>query len=179
TGKIAQELEYVNHQVRTKLDELKRQELERLRHLASKEFEIRNGLDREHLKIGPEHLDHANPHTFEIEDLRKLIAKTTADLAEADKKRREEFKEYEMQKEYEKQQRLQELDEENKKKLEEEYKNQEVKHKKHVPIIRPNQCQDWWIKVSWTTLVLHVCGHLNRPSIQTAGVRGAISWPIN
>nr|CAD7420158.1 unnamed protein product [Timema poppensis] len=76
TGKIAQELEYVNHQVRTKLDELKRQELERLRHLANKEFEIRNGVDREHLKIGPEHLDHANPHTFEIEDLRKLIAKS-------------------------------------------------------------------------------------------------------
>nr|CAD7398691.1 unnamed protein product [Timema cristinae] len=142
TGKIAQELEYVNHQVRTKLDELKRQELERLRHLANKEFEIRNGVDREHLKIGPEHLDHANPHTFEIEDLRKLIAKTTADLAEADKKRREEFKEYEMQKEYEKQQRLQELDEENKKKLEEEYKSQEVKHKKHVP----QQLEEVWEK---------------------------------
>nr|CAD7608412.1 unnamed protein product [Timema genevievae] len=149
TGKIAQELEYVNHQVRTKLDELKRQELERLRHLASKEFEIRNGLDREHLKIGPEHLDHANPHTFEIEDLRKLIAKTTADLAEADKKRREEFKEYEMQKEYEKQQRLQELDEENKKKLEEEYKNQEVKHIKHVPLRHPGskqQLEEVWEK---------------------------------
>nr|CAD7439274.1 unnamed protein product [Timema bartmani] len=149
TGKIAQELEYVNHQVRTKLDELKRQELERLRHLASKEFEIRNGLDREHLKIGPEHLDHANPHTFEIEDLRKLIAKTTADLAEADKKRREEFKEYEMQKEYEKQQRLQELDEENKKKLEEEYKSQEVKHKKHVPLHHPGskqQLEEVWEK---------------------------------
>nr|CAD7424544.1 unnamed protein product [Timema monikensis] len=149
TGKIAQELEYVNHQVRTKLDELKRQELERLRHLANKEFEIRNGVDREHLKIGPEHLDHANPHTFEIEDLRKLIAKTTADLAEADKKRREEFKEYEMQKEYEKQQRLQELDEENKKKLEEEYKSQEVKHKKHVPLHHPGskqQLEEVWEK---------------------------------
>lgn len=75
TGKIAHELEYVNHHVRNKLDELKRQELERLRHFASKEYELRNDIDTEHLKITPEHLDHSNPNTFEIEDLRKLIAK--------------------------------------------------------------------------------------------------------
>lgn len=40
----------------------------------------------------PRHLDHENEHTFEIEDLKKLIKKTSEDLAEADKKRREEFK---------------------------------------------------------------------------------------
>lgn len=39
-----------------------------------------------------EHLDHNNPHTFEIEDLKKLIQKTTSDLEAADKKRKEEFK---------------------------------------------------------------------------------------
>lgn len=65
----------MNHHVRTKLDEIKRTELERLRHLASKEFELRHGLDTEHLKIPPEHVDLSNPHTFEIEDLRKLILK--------------------------------------------------------------------------------------------------------
>lgn len=74
TGKIAHELEFVNHQVRTKLDELKRQELERLRHLAIKEYQLENGLDPDHLKIA-EHIDHENPHTFEIDDLKKLIAR--------------------------------------------------------------------------------------------------------
>lgn len=59
--------------MRTKLDEIKRAEIERLRHLATKEFELENGLDIEHLKI-PEHLDHENPHSFEIDDLKKLIA---------------------------------------------------------------------------------------------------------
>ena len=39
-----------------------------------------------------EHLDHENQHTFEIEDLKKLILKTSRDLAEADKARREDFK---------------------------------------------------------------------------------------
>ena len=74
SGIIAHELEFVNHHVRTKLDELKRTELERLRHLATREYELENGLDKNHLKI-PEHLDHSNPHTFEIDDLKKLIAK--------------------------------------------------------------------------------------------------------
>lgn len=74
SGKIAHELDYVNHHVRTKLDELKRNELERLRHAAIKAYELENGLNTDHLKIA-EHLDHQNPHSFEIEDLKKLIAK--------------------------------------------------------------------------------------------------------
>lgn len=82
SGKIAEELEYVNHKVRTKLDEIKRTELERLRHLANKQYELENGLNFSHEKVGfgspdKEHLDHLNPHTFEIEDLKKLIKKST------------------------------------------------------------------------------------------------------
>lgn len=57
------------------------------------QYELSNDIDREHIKISEhEHLDHDNQHTFEIEDLKKLILKTSNDLAEADKKRREEFK---------------------------------------------------------------------------------------
>lgn len=69
----------MDHKVRTKLDELKREELERLRHLATKEHNLRNGLDMVHLKIA-EHLDHSNTHTFEIDDLKKLIAKVEHSL---------------------------------------------------------------------------------------------------
>lgn len=69
----------MDHKVRTKLDELKREELERLRHLATKEHNLRNGLDMTHLKIA-EHLDHSNMHTFEIDDLKKLIAKVEQPL---------------------------------------------------------------------------------------------------
>lgn len=36
SGQIARELHFVDHNVRTKLDELKRRELERLRHFALK-----------------------------------------------------------------------------------------------------------------------------------------------
>lgn len=86
-------MEHVNHHVRSKLDEIKRREIERLRLLAMKQFELTNDIDRDHFKISdPRHLDHENPHTFEIEDLKKLILKTSEDLAEADKKRRDDFK---------------------------------------------------------------------------------------
>lgn len=51
SGKIAQELELVDHNVRNKLDELKRSELERLRGLAREIFERSNDIDRAHIKI--------------------------------------------------------------------------------------------------------------------------------
>ncbi|XP_011198202.2 nucleobindin-2 [Bactrocera dorsalis] len=145
-GKIAQELEYVNHHVRSKLDEIKRREVERLRQLVNQEYELENEIDREHLKI-PQHLDHQNEHTFEIEDLKKLIKKTSEDLAEADRKRRAEFKEYEMQKEFEKESKLKELPEEERKKFEQEEKEKEEKHKKHEKVHHPGnkaQLEDVW-----------------------------------
>ena len=88
TGKIAKELDNVNHHVRNKLDELKRQEMERLRHLAVEQFERSKGLNIPHNQrlVIPGHVDHRSP-TFEMEDLRKLIVQTTKDLEEADKKR--------------------------------------------------------------------------------------------
>lgn len=148
SGKIAQELDYVNHHVRSKLDEIKRRELDRLRSLATKEFELTNEIDREHMKV-PQHLDHGNEHTFEIEDLKKLIMKATEDLAEADKKRREEFKEYEMQKEFEKQATLKELDDEAKKKFEEEARRNKERHNEHEKIHHPGnkaQLEEVWEK---------------------------------
>lgn len=124
----------MDHKVRSQLDELKREELERLRHLATKEHNLMNNLNLEHLKIA-EHLDHSNKHTFEIDDLKKLIAKvcfdvheickiirqdvsfennicyrnilqTRKDLEEKDEQRHEEFKQYEMQKKYEEEQKM-------------------------------------------------------------------------
>ncbi|GFG30832.1 hypothetical protein Cfor_00760 [Coptotermes formosanus] len=149
SGKIAYELENVNHRVRTKLDEIKRTELERLRHLATKEYELRHGMDTEHLKIPPEHVDLSNPHTFEIEDLRKLILKTTADIAEADRKRRQEFKEYEMQKEFEKQEKLKSLDDQHKQQMLKDMEDKEKKHKQHEPLHHPGSKQQ--LEEVWET----------------------------
>ena len=109
-GTIAHELEFVHHGVRSKLDEIKRKELERLRHLAVRQNELKQGIDRKHIKI-PEHLEVRSPN-FEIDDLKKLIKPTTQDLEEADKQRRDEFKRYEMEKKFEEEERLKHIEDE-------------------------------------------------------------------
>ncbi|XP_078043705.1 nucleobindin 1 isoform X4 [Augochlora pura] len=148
TGKIADQLQFVDHNIRTRLDEIKRKELERLRHLAIKENEIRNGLDIDHLKVA-DHIDHTNTRTFEINDLKKLMAKTSKDLAESDKQRREEFKKHEMEVRYNEQQKLEHMNEAERKKYEDELKALQDQHKKHEPVHHPGskqQLEEVWEK---------------------------------
>lgn len=59
----------------------------------------------------------------------------TEDLEEADKKRKEEFKQYEMQKEFEQNEKMKTMDEEHKKKYQEELEEMKKKHQKHEPVI--------------------------------------------
>ena len=93
TGAIAHQLEYVSHHIRTKLDELKRQEVGRLRDLARQKRAMdKMGQVSKDDKLFPSHLDHSNPHTFEAEDLKRLIKEATKDLEEQDVARKEEFK---------------------------------------------------------------------------------------
>uniref|UniRef100_A0A8C6SIR6 Nucleobindin 2a n=1 Tax=Neogobius melanostomus TaxID=47308 RepID=A0A8C6SIR6_9GOBI len=103
-GKLAKELDFVSHNVRTKLDELKRQEVNRLRTLIKAKQDIEGGndiaVDHQALLKQFEHLNHINPHTFEVEDLDRLIKSATKDLENYDKDRHEEFKTYEMMKEH-------------------------------------------------------------------------------
>jgi hypothetical protein len=60
---------------------IKRRELERLRHLAMRQYEVQNGINKSHVKF-PQHIEIQSP-TFEIDDLRKLIKTTTKDLVSA------------------------------------------------------------------------------------------------
>ncbi|XP_015126263.1 nucleobindin-2 isoform X2 [Diachasma alloeum] len=145
SGKIAKELEFVHHRVRSKLDELKRTELERLKQLHFKKQQ----LGESKFPKEAHHLDHTNEHTFEIEDLKKLIHKTNQDLAEADRRRKQEFKEYEMQKKFEEEQKMKGLNEEEKKKYAAELEAMKEKHKKHQPLHHPGskqQLEEVWEK---------------------------------
>jgi len=145
-GTIAKELEFVNHNVRTKLDEIKRQELERLRHLAMKQYELNNGIDKKHMKI-PQHLEIKHP-SFEVQDLHKLIKQTTDDLEEADKSRREDFKKYEMEKKFEKDLQLKSInDTQERKVVQEEMEKLTAKHKQHDKLKHPmskDQLEEVW-----------------------------------
>lgn len=145
-GTIAKELEFLSHGVRTKLDEVKRGELERLRHLAQKQYELSQGIDKKHMKI-PKHVELKHP-TFEVADLQRLIKQTTDDLEEADKARREDFKKYEMEKKFEKEMRLKSInDTEERKVVQEEMEKMEAQHKNHDKLKHPmtkDQLEEVW-----------------------------------
>ena len=117
-----------------------------LRKLAVKQYENHRGIDRQNLKL-PVHIDVSN-HKFDIEDLRKLIKSTTNDLEEADRKRRDDFKKYEMEKKFEKDERLSHIENEEARKKEKERLDQlEAKHKDHEKLKHPmtkDQLEDVW-----------------------------------
>lgn len=73
TGKVAEDLDLVKHSVRTKLDELKRQEVERQRMIRRQMNDHLNGL-KEREGWNPV-FDDENPDFFGPEDFKKLLKK--------------------------------------------------------------------------------------------------------
>ncbi|XP_078405409.1 nucleobindin-2-like isoform X1 [Cetorhinus maximus] len=151
SGKLAKELNLVSHLVRTKLDELKRQEVSRLRMLIKAKIDAQQGkdagIDHHALLKQFEHLNHQNPHSFEPEDLELLIKTATSDLENYDQERHEEFKQYEMLKEHERREYLKTLDEEKKKQEEARFEEMRKKHKDHPKVNHPgskDQLKEVW-----------------------------------
>ena len=121
---------------RSQLDEVKRRELDRLKKLARRQNDRKNGIDRKHIKI-PHHLD-ASVDRFDVDDLKKLIVATSDDLNERDRERREEFKRYEMEKKFEKDMRLEAIsDTQERKVVQEEMERMEFKHRQHEKVKMP------------------------------------------
>ncbi|KAG7271136.1 hypothetical protein CRUP_017759 [Coryphaenoides rupestris] len=150
-GKLAKELDFVSHHVRTKLDELKRQEVSRLRTLIKAKQDLEGGneiaVDHQALLKQFEYLNHMNPHTFEVEDLDRLIRSATNDLENFDKERHEEFKRYEMMKEHDRQEHLKTLNEDERQKEEEHYDEMKKKHADHPKVNHPGsqtQLKEVW-----------------------------------
>ncbi|XP_074472760.1 nucleobindin-2a [Sebastes fasciatus] len=150
-GKLAKELDFVSHHVRTKLDELKRQEVSRLRTLIKAKQDLEGGndiaVDHQAMLKQFEYLNHMNPHTFEVDDLDRLIRSATKDLENYDKERHEEFKKYEMTKEHDRKEHLKTLDDDERKKEEEHYEEMKKKHADHPKVNHPgsqNQLKEVW-----------------------------------
>uniref|UniRef100_A0A8C8DMF9 Nucleobindin 2 n=1 Tax=Oryzias sinensis TaxID=183150 RepID=A0A8C8DMF9_9TELE len=148
-GKLSKELNFVQHNFRSKLDELKREEINRLRMLikAKHDTEEHNAMDHQTLLKQFEHLNHMNPHTFEVDDLDRLIQSATKDLENFDKERHDEFKKYEMLKEHERRERLKGMSEEDRKKAEQHYEEMKKKHANHPKVNHPgseDQLKEVW-----------------------------------
>ncbi|KAK2509944.1 hypothetical protein MC885_014780 [Smutsia gigantea] len=151
SGKLSRELDFVSHHVRTKLDELKRQEVSRLRMLlkAKMDAEQEPNIQLDHLSLLKqfEHLDPQNQHTFEARDLELLIQTATRDLAQYDAAHHEEFKRYEMLKEHERRRYLESLGEEQRKEAERKLEEQQRRHREHPKVNVPGsqaQLKEVW-----------------------------------
>ncbi|KAM4617268.1 nucleobindin-2 [Discoglossus pictus] len=149
SGKISKELDLVSHHIRSKLDELKRQEVSRLRMLIRAKLDAseNTGIDHAALLKQFDHLNHNNPHSFETKDLDLLIKAATDDLENFDKERHDEFKRYEMLKEHERREYLKTLDEEKRKIEEAKYEEMKKKHGEHPKVNHPgseDQLKEVW-----------------------------------
>ncbi|XP_016834301.2 nucleobindin-1 isoform X1 [Cricetulus griseus] len=151
SGKLSRELDFVSHHVRKKLDELKRQEVSRLRMLLKAKMDAKQepNLQVDHLNLLKqfEHLDPQNQHTFEARDLEMLIQTATRDLAQYDAAHHQEFKRYEMLKEHERRRYLESLGEEQRKEAERKLQEQQRRHREHPKVNVPGsqaQLKEVW-----------------------------------
>ncbi|EHH23071.1 DNA-binding protein NEFA [Macaca mulatta] len=149
SGRLSKELDLVSHHVRTKLDELKRQEVGRLRMLIKAKLDSLQdiGMDHQALLKQFDHLNHLNPDKFESTDLDMLIKAATSDLENYDKTRHEEFKKYEMMKEHERREYLKTLNEEKRKEEESKFEEMKKKHENHPKVNHPgskDQLKEVW-----------------------------------
>ncbi|PIK58002.1 hypothetical protein BSL78_05090, partial [Apostichopus japonicus] len=112
-GKMGEEINWLDHNIRTELDELKRLEIQRLRNIARKRMDTGGArtLDSKFVDNLIGHIDPANTNAFGPKDFEKLLHKATSDLEEADKRRKTDFKKYEMEKELRRRQQMNKLDE--------------------------------------------------------------------
>ncbi|CDW57296.1 nucleobindin 1 [Trichuris trichiura] len=142
SGRIAEALDFVGHGVRTKLNQIKLVEIERLRRALEEARDHKN--DPSYL----EHLDHAK-EAFDKRDLEKLIRKTAKDLEIMDQQRQQEYKRHEMDEELEFRHSLKNMTAEQKKAAE-EARNEELKKLKEMKLKHPGskgQLEKVWEEV--------------------------------
>ncbi|KRZ27080.1 Nucleobindin-2 [Trichinella pseudospiralis] len=143
SGKIAEALNFVDHNVRTKLNQIKLIELERLRKALEKKRDHENGF-----AAMLEHIDH-NKDTFDSADLQLLIRKTSKDMDMLDQRQHQEYKEHEMKEELEYRRKLENMSPEERK-LAEEKRNEEIQKRKNKKLKHPGskgQLEEVWEEV--------------------------------
>lgn len=149
-GKLSEQVHKIPTEIRRQLDEVKREEITRLRKIAHAKMQVDNGQklrNTNYLKDIASHLDANNAHSFGAEDLTNLIKAATKDLENYDEKRHKDFKNYEMNKEIRRQEKLKQMDQANREKAEKEYLEMRKKHEDHPAMNHPGskaQLQEVW-----------------------------------
>lgn len=155
-GETAKYLQFVSQEIRTKLNELKRTELGRLRMLTRRlerfdlksleanKADMREGFDPRNMVA---HVDHFNPEIFGQNDIKNLLKQTRKDLALIEKQKNEEFKIYEMKKEFLRRQRFKGVSPAQREEMERKLRESQARHKDHPKVLDPGsneQIEEVW-----------------------------------
>ena len=127
-----EEIHDLAQHLKDELDEVKRNEVERIRKLLKAENKLQAGkkVNFETLinDVGG-HMDTANPKaSFGMNDLKALIGRVAADMTDFDEKRHQKFKEYEMHKVIEEEKKTKEMTDEDKKAYEKRKLERQSEH---------------------------------------------------
>ena len=127
-----EEIHDLAQHLKDELDEVKRNEVERIRKLLKAENKLQAGkkVNFESLinDVGG-HVDTANPKSsFGMNDLKALIGRVAADMTDFDAKRHQKFKEYEMHKVIEEEKKTKEMTDEDKKAYEKKKLERQSEH---------------------------------------------------
>lgn len=153
SGKVAEQLKHVHEDVRKKLNDLKYLEIKRLASLGTRKHEMEqfgetyHGNDKRkwrtlRLKEVPEHLS-SDAHHFDVNDLHKLMVAATNDLEKLDKERKQDFKTYELEKEWQFQERLKMMNETEKQEAIKLRQQLKEKHDNHPKVHEPGKMQQF------------------------------------
>jgi len=153
---IGSHLQFVANEVRSKLNELKRNEMGRLRMLhkkmeslerkekGNKKADFRDGFAKQNL-VG--HVDHSNHEIFGRRDIENLIEQSSSDLKTIKRQKKKEFKQYEMKKELLRRKRLTGLSQEERQEIEKRTRESQARHRDHPALHEPGheaQLKEVW-----------------------------------
>ena len=105
-GKVKIDMENISDEMRLHLDEVKRKEVDRIRHLIRAQQDLEKGQKitknnmKAYLNDIAAHFDHETPHSFTEEDVVKLISSAAKDMDEYDQSRHDKFKKYRKSKKF-------------------------------------------------------------------------------
>jgi len=132
---VLQEFEEIHdlaQHLKDELDEVKRNEVDRIRKLLKAENKLQAGKQVNFQNLINDvggHMDTSNPKaSFGMSDLKALIGRVASDMKDFDAKRHQKFKEYEMHKVIEEEKKTEEMTEEDKKAYEKKKLERQSEH---------------------------------------------------
>lgn len=152
-GDVRINLNKVSDEMRLHLDETKRKEVERIRHLIRAQQDLEDGrrITKNNMKAYlndiAAHFDHAAPHSFTEDDVIKLISSAAKDMDDFDQDRHDRFKKYEMHRKIQEENRMKSMTDEEKNAELERQREQRKKHNDHEPVNHPGskkQMEEIW-----------------------------------